>query len=481
MVAGALLLGACSSYSDEVEFAADTAPRVAVGAGGSEQPGYRASLYDTVWPVDMADLNRSNAVVDAGLPRGVAAEDVRVDTVEMPFPVFAYTRNPDEVFVLGGLPTVLADYVSDIDGARPGRSPSQPHLTKYNPFTGEVVQLDLDRGRGFGYIGGALVHENGYVYVVSQCYLYKINPDSMTVAAGRQLPSAPFPGSFATIYNGLSASSSGRLITKYFSPLSDASVFLLIDPATLEIVGSTDYPGASPRLTVDRMDDGEEYLYHLNRQSTFRFRIAGDTLDLDQDWLARYDPYDTGNDENAEPTSPVVAGGRVHYTTNTVRDVRDPMRIFWQDTTRPYSLQDEPLSGEPLIPDAEAPGWSFFHLAVDAASGIIVGIDQGAGALVAVRVGDDDSIEHLWRKDYTVSARPVIVADREQVYATDYVDGRNSLVVVDLHTGQELLRVATPATRPTIATIIVSAADEVYFGSNEPGKSTGLFHRFYVP
>lgn len=375
----------------------------------------------------MANLNRSNAVVNAGFPRGVAAEDVRVDTVEMPFPVFAYTRSPDEVFVLGGLPTVLADYVSDIDGARPGRSPSEPHLTKYNPFTGEDLHLDLDRGCGFGYIGGALVHENGYVYVVSRCYLYKINPDSMTIAARRQLPSAPFPGSFATIYNGLSTSSSGRLITKYFSPLSDASLSLLIDPATLEIVGRTDYPGASPRLTVDQMEDDEEYLYHLNRRSTFRFRITGDTLDLDEQWLARYDPYDTGN---AEPTSPVVAGGRVHYTTNTVRDGRDPMRIFWQDTRRPYSPQDEPPSGEQLIPDAEAPGGSFFHLAVDAASGIIVGIDQGADALVAVRVGDDNSIEHLWRKDHTVSARPVIVADREQVYATDYVDGRNNLVVV---------------------------------------------------
>jgi hypothetical protein len=68
----------------------------------SEQPGYRASLYDTVWPVDKADLNRSNSVVDAGLPRDVTAAEIAIESVEMPFPVFAYTRDEDEVFVIGG-------------------------------------------------------------------------------------------------------------------------------------------------------------------------------------------------------------------------------------------------------------------------------------------------------------------------------------------------------------------------------------------
>ncbi|MDX2009235.1 MAG: hypothetical protein SFW67_03545 [Myxococcaceae bacterium] len=449
-------------------------------AGGAQQPGYRAALYDTVWPADMADLNRSNTVVNAGLPRGVTSAQVRVDTVEMPFPVFAYTRNLDQVFVVGGVPDVLEDYVAAIDGARAGSSPNEPHLTRYTPSTGETARVELNRGSGFAYIGGALMHANGYVYVVSQAYLYKVHPDSMTIVAGTALPLAPFPGNFATIYNGLSASRSGRLLTKYFSPLSDASLFLVIDPDTLEIVGRTEYPGASPRLSVSAIA-GEEFLYHLNRRSTFRFRVSSDSLVLDERWISRFDPAGTGQEENAEPTSPVVVGGRVHYTTNTQRDVTEPMRIFWQETATRSSLDDPPLAGEPLLSGAEGPGWSFFHLAVDDVSGIIVGMDQGAGALVAVRVGESGALERLWQRNYKVSARPVIVSDRRLVYATDYAEGRNHLVAVDLKTGEELLRVATPATRPTIATIVVSAANEVYFGSNEPGAKTGLFHRFHVP
>jgi len=482
LIVAALLLQACATYTDTVDFATAPEAHPKLGsAGGANQQGYRAALYDTVWPADMANLNRSNTVVNAGLLRDTSSAEVRVDTVAMPFPVFSYTRNLDEVFVLGGLPRVLEDYVADIDGAKAGSSPSEPHLTKYNPFTGETVRLALDRGRGFGYIGGALIHENGYVYVVSQCYLYKINPDSMTITAGRQLPSAPFPGSLATIYNGLSATKSGRLLTKHFSPVSDASLFLVIDPETLTIVGKTEYPGASPRLSVAALADGTEYLYHLNRRSTFRFRITDDALALDEDWISRFDPYGTGREENAEPTSPVVAGGRIYYTTNTVRDVREPMRIFWQESARSYSIQDPPLAGEPILGNADGPGWSFFHLAVDETTGIVVGIDQGAGALVALRIAGDGTLERLWQRNYTVSARPVIVSDRELVYATDFTGGRNHLVAVDLKTGAELIRVATPATRPTIATIIVSAASEVYFGSNEPGSATGLFHRFYVP
>ena len=459
----------------------DVEPEISDTAQTAEQPGYRASLYATTWPVDMANLNRSNAVVGAGLPLGFSCEDVRVDTVKIPFPVFAYTRDLDEVFVLGGLPGVLSGYVADIDGLPSGSSPTEPHLTKYNPQTGETIKLDLTMGDGFAYIGGALVHENGYVYVISQAYIYKINPDSMTVAAGRALPKAPIPRNFLTIYNGLSTSSSGHLLTKYFSPNVDASTFFSIDPDSLEIVSTADYPGASPRLTVHQLDNGEEHLYHLNRFNTFRFQLAEGKLSLDEDWLSRFDPYETGQDENDEPTSPVIAQGRVHYTTNTLRDVDQAMRIFWQETDVTYTSDKPPLAGHELLPGSNRPGWSFFHLAIDDFSGTIVAADQGAKALVAVRIGEDGDLDYLWQKSITVSARPAIVADRGHVYATDYANGRNHLVVLDLFSGEELCRIVTPASRATVATIVVSAANEVYFGSNEPGKETGLFHRFYLP
>lgn len=466
---------------DEPASSAIDAPDDRENDPATKQPGYRASLYDTVWPVDMANLNRTNAVVGAGLPRRAACEDVRVDTVEMPFPSFAYTRDLDEVFVLGGLSSLLSEFDAKIDGLPPGRAVREPHLTKYVPQTGETTQLDLTRGRGFPYIGGALMHENGYVYVVSQAYVYKIDPATMTIVEGAELPLAPAPGDDFTIYNGLSASRTGVLLTKFFTANTDASTFMAIDPDSLEITARVDHPGASPRLTVDVLESGEEHLYHLNQQTTYRFRIGEDELTFDEDWVARFDPYQTGLDENKEPTSPVIAQGRVHYTTNTTFTATEPMRIFWQDAEASYAESDPPLTGPEMLEGVEEAGWNFFHLSIDDPTGTIVGMDQNTGTIAAMRVRDDGGLEHLWQKPLAVSARPAIVSDRQQVYATDLVDGRNELVVLDLSTGDELCRVATPARRATISTIIVSAADEVYFASNEPGSDTGLFHRFYLP
>lgn len=448
------------------------------------QPGYRASLYATTWPTDMANLNRSNSVVNAGLPRNVTAETVAIESVEMPYPVFAYTRDEDQVFVIGGTSFVLDRYVNEIDwlgniGLLQGQS--APHITKYNPFTGEQIRLELDRGAGSNYVGGALVHANGYVYVVFQSHLYKIEPQSMTIERSVDLPLAPGFVSRFTIYNGLSTSSTGELITKYWSLVGDASSFFLIDPDTLAITAQLDNPGASPRLTVAPAKDGTEYLYHLNTQETFRMRIEPGELTLDLNWVCRYDPYNTGKAENEEPTSPVVVNGRVFYTTNTIFSATEPMRIFWQDVEAIYTTASTPLAGPELFADSEEGGWSFFHLSIDEATGIIIGNDQGNGLLTAVRAIGDNEIERLWQIDLHTSARPVIVSDREMVYANDFVDGRDHLVVLDLTTGEEMLRVPTPATRATIATIIVSSANEVYFGSNEPGQPIGLFHRIFVP
>jgi len=209
--------------------------------------------------------------------------------------------------------------------------------------------------------------------------------------------------------------------------------------------------------------------------------IAPDVLTLDTDWMVGFDPYNTGLADNDEPTSPVIVDGRVFYTTNTLFQAPNPMRIFWQDVEAIYTADSPPLQGPELFVDASDGGWSFFHPAVDEKTGIIIAADQGNGLLTAVRAIGEDQIERLWQIDINTSARPIIVSDRETVYATDFRDGRDHLVVLDLATGEELLRVATPATRATIATIVVSTANEVYFGSNEPGQPIGLFHRIYVP
>lgn len=463
-IAGGVLLSGCGSGGES-------------GPGG-EAPsltGYRASLYPGTWPADMANSNRSGTVIGAGLPADFDPGALRIDSYPVPFPVFTYTRAAGEVFVAGGLPAVLAEYVSAIDGLPTGATPPDPHITRIDPLSGRSLRLALDRGTGFPYIGGALMHGNGSVYVVSQAHLYKIIPETMQLAASIELPDIPGKPRQALVYNGLAVSRSGRLLTKAFS--GGSARFVLVDPESLAIDFVFDHNGASPRLTVSAAGDGGEYLYHLDREQVFRFLIGANELTPDPDWGTAYRPYpeDSSNDE---PTSPVVAGGRVYYTTNTAPGASHAMKLFWAGVDEVYPESAPPLVGEFMFSDAETAGWNFFHPTVDdVVTDIVIGMDQANGRIAALRVGADERLERLWEQGLRVSARPAIVADRGLVYCTDYADGRNYFVALDLATGSERARLATPATRATIATIAVGGDGEVYFASNEPGQAQGYLHR----
>ena len=470
---GLFLLAAalCACEDDESTRAEDTEE----GTRADDLVGYRASLYATDFPTERKNLNGTHTLMNVGFPRNVRAEDVLVETIEMPFPALLYSRDPDEIFVFGGTPLALNTFVSLIDGLPEGESATAPYFAKYTPSTGELVSVDLDRGSTLAYLGGALMHTDGFVYVVSQAHLYKFEPTSMTIVASVDLP-APDPG---TVYNGLAVSRTGELILKSVSFVSGDTALLLINTDPLETVFSTPCECASPRLTLAIDSQGVEHLYHLNREITFRYLVEPGSLTLDPNWSSRFDPDGLG--ENQEPTSPVVLNGRVYYTTNTSFDSTLPMRVFWQEQNATYTPDMPPLTGPLLFDDpAERAGWSFSGMYADESTGILFGQDQGRGLVNAFLPRDDGSIDILWQKQLRVSAGNTAVADRRMVYFTDFVNDSNNLVVLDLDTGDELLRLPTPAKRATIGSILLTRDGEVYLASNEPGEPTGLLIRFRV-
>lgn len=73
-----------------------------------------------------------------------------------------------------------------------------------------------------------------------------------------------------------------------------------------------------------------------------------------------------------------------------------------------------------------------------------------------------------------------LVGYRASLYLTDFVDGSNHLVVLDLMTGEERVRLPTPSTRATIGSLLCTSADEVWLASNEPGRATGHLVRVRV-
>jgi hypothetical protein len=73
-------------------------------------PPGRAGYYDTPWPSEHTDLWRSHAAFNAGLPANFDPERLAVSQVGLNLPIWGYTRDRNEVFVIGGQPVALDAY-----------------------------------------------------------------------------------------------------------------------------------------------------------------------------------------------------------------------------------------------------------------------------------------------------------------------------------------------------------------------------------
>lgn len=446
----------------------------------AQQHGYREGCYPTTWPVDMANGNRSSCITDAGFPAQPDSALIAYSSIQLPFPVFCYSRDPDEVFVMGGTPLILYNYCKAIETGSPTAPGSTylsqftPYLAKINPSSLNTQIVSLNGGNAINYIGGALVHANGFVYAVAAGRLFKIQSSPFQVVTAVNLPTSGLAQ--LNVFNGLSVSRSGRIIAKAYNQSTGQGLFLLIDESSLNVLHQIPATMASPRLTVDTHIN-REFIYHLNQSETYRIEVVNDSLKPDSTWTAAYNAY--GDNSQSEPTSPVVAGNRVFYTTNTLYSATKPMKIFWQYKNQTYDKTMDTLQADFLHSDTLNPGWSFFHLSIDdSLSDIVVGNDQKNGTISASRVTSVGAYQQLWEKSLQTSARPAIVADRNLVYVNDYVNGFDHLVVLDLQTGQELARKKTNATKPTIGTIIVTPDDYVIYASNEAGNLSGLLNIF---
>ena len=188
---------------------------------------------------------------------------------------------------------------------------------------------------------------------------------------------------------------------------------------------------------------------------TFRLRIEQGALTLDPNWVSRYNPYNTGQ---------ARMKNRLHLWLRMVASFIQPALFFPLQTPCASSgkLLKRPIAAHQHRSPAQSCSQgvrkedgvsSIYPLTSPPASSLAT--TRGNGLLTAVRVIGDNEIERLWQIELHTSARPVIVSDREVVYANDFVDGRDHLVVLDLMTGEEILRVPTPATRATIATSVI--------------------------
>lgn len=447
-----------------------------------------SGYYHTTWPSEHGDLIRSHAVLSEGIPKDFDNTKLQVTSTELYLPTWGYTRDQNEVFVIGGSPQFMTTFTESIkegtglsklnimtNTIKDTLSSDVSYVAKINPETSEKTILELGKGNTVNYTGGLLIHANGYVYAVSRSVLSKIDPEKMEIVKSVDLPEIGNSlTAYWTTYNGLQALDNGELVLKGFHLLNNANLdgyLLLIDPDTLQIDIKQKARVSSARLAIE-----DNYLYHVNAEEILRYKITDNGFILDDSFTTKYRDK---TDNSTQASSPMLMPGinMVVFADNTAPGAETPLTLYTKSTA---AGSEEMQSAKAFTTDKSS--FNFFMVGGDPLiNNIVIYYDPLNNFVSTNKIGEDGSIKLLWEKeDIKVSASPAISVENGQVYLDDYESGRDYFVILDLMSGQELGRVELPATLPTVGTIFVGTDNDVFILSSEAGNETGFVSRITV-
>lgn len=171
-----------------------------MSGGSSRRSAIGDGYHRTLWPSEHADAWRSHAAKSGGLPSDFAARGLAVSATDLALPTWGYTRNRNEVFVIGGSPQLLDVFTQAIVRSGPptpsdlvrslraDQPPIAAYVAKLGPLTLAKQITALTEGSTVNYTGGLVMHRNGSVYAVAQSVLYRIDPRTMKVVSRLALP-----------------------------------------------------------------------------------------------------------------------------------------------------------------------------------------------------------------------------------------------------------------------------------------------------
>ncbi|MBN8867151.1 MAG: hypothetical protein J0H98_06330 [Solirubrobacterales bacterium] len=316
--------------------------------------------------------------------------------------------------------------------------------------------------------GGIAAHANGDIYMVFGRWARRFSKD-LELKAERKLP-------VDRPYNSFVILDTGELVTKDCdAPRGEASsTFSVLDPETLESV--------VPELEIEEgsiarlASDGRSVIC-VGTESVLRLNLdrEAEELVVDEEWRPHY-----GRPGQSFGWDPVIADEHVFWMDNgknsvdwTMRgsgDEPSAVRLWWCRLDDADSLRSVEISGLPHGTESNPPAW-------DPERGVVVAYDAGNAVVRAWRLVGDD-LEPLWRRDDLAHAGHLILhPDTRELVVQDYRDigalrkpalrrairggvqrlgryrpirryspiGRDSLVVLDLDTGEEKGRVVVPS------------------------------------
>ena len=383
-----------------------------------------SGYWPSPWPGEDNGPSRL-AVAPAG-PRFDPASSVVVHR-EAVAATMVVLRDPGEVFAL--CHTAGRDAFSWVE--------------RIDPVTLETLGRSADLAGGPTWPGGLAAHANGGLYVVFGGHAHRLSPALDLIASARLPREKP--------YNSFVVLPDGHLVTKDFGGVlpgedpaahrDEPTEVVVLDPESLAIVARAIVPEPSiARLSADADD-----VYLVGVNSLWRLPWSGGALSIDGGFTTGYRTI-AGQTYGWDP---VIALGAAWFLDNGFGSERyagtfrgqgvntAPLHLVRVDlATCAVSLTE--ICGLPNGVVANPP-------LVDETRGIVVGYDSGNGVMAAFDVLGDGATTLRWRRDQNHACHLLLFVDSGELVTTDHDQAmmRDDIVVLDIETGEERVRVAS--------------------------------------
>jgi hypothetical protein len=110
-------------------------------------------------------------------------------------------------------------------------------------------------------------------------------------------------------------------------------------------------------------------------------------------------------------------------------------------------------------------GYHFNKHLVDAVHGIIVVGDTTNSKIGGYRYLGGNQFQELWVKNYESGIVCSSSSSTKQLYVSDFKDGRDNIVILNIETGEELKRIVTSSTSTSLAGVTLGWNDDVFWVS----------------
>jgi len=418
----------------------------------SEALSVEYQLYDSPFPSENYDGPATNCPPYGGLIEPSFAKAIEKPGL-YPWAFVFVSREPDELYVVGGM----------------GKIPT--YIAKVNPLTLDLIKkTPLNLGTADYWAPSVVVHANGYIYVVAQNICYKLTPD-INIVNYYILPITD------GIYNSLKVFSDGNLICKGIG--STYSSVTLLDQNLNPIIPELILPEKSGGRISVHIHNDKEYVYFTGETTLIRYEyISGAMPQLKRDyrWFYRYRLASSKLQTPGGVAS--FIDNNTYFTDNAQPQPKDfgPIHLFRVNL-------DNSRDAQRFTPFGLPRGYSFNKHLVDPVNGVIVVSDETNGKMGGYRYLGNNQLQELWVKDYKSATVCSASSSTKQLYANDFKDGYDNIVILNIETGEELKRIVTSSTIMSHGGITFGWNDDVFWISGNTSvriyndsQQTQVFH-----